>query len=78
MRNILGKKSWEGARNEKILTNILLAAKSTKSDKVAAKSTKSDKNRQKNTVCLFVARYPILMRVHFVPSKVTPIEKGLL
>jgi len=49
MRNILGKKSWEGARNEKILTNIFLAAKSTKSDKVAAKSTKSDKNRQKNT-----------------------------
>ena len=23
-------------------------------------------------------RYPILMRVHFVPSKATPIEKGLL
>ena len=32
---------------KKILTNIFLAAKSTKSDKVAAKSTKSDKNRQK-------------------------------
>ena len=37
------------------------------------------RSQQSDQSCLYVcARYPILMRVHSVPSKATPIEKGLL